>query len=128
MSGIDAVLDTNAVIYLQKGILVEPLPVGRYGISIITEIELFSAPLLSEEDQQWLSKFTADVYIINIDDTIIAKTIELRKSYHLKIPDAIIAASAIIHNSSLITNDKVFYNIGGLTCRELKLRSLMELR
>ncbi len=34
------VLDTNTVIYLQKGMLAEPLPLGHYLISVITQIEL----------------------------------------------------------------------------------------
>lgn len=33
-------LDTNALIYLQDGKLAEPLPVGQYAYSFISEIEL----------------------------------------------------------------------------------------
>lgn len=35
-------LDTNAVIYLHKGLLKHPLPPGRMAISFVTEIERFS--------------------------------------------------------------------------------------
>lgn len=35
-------LDTNVVIYLQKGVLLEPLPVSPYAMSVITEMELRS--------------------------------------------------------------------------------------
>lgn len=37
--GLTYVLDTNAVIYLQQGALADPLPEGRYYLSVITEIE-----------------------------------------------------------------------------------------
>jgi predicted nucleic acid-binding protein len=35
-------LDTNALIYLQGGKLVDELPVGAYAFSVISEIELLS--------------------------------------------------------------------------------------
>ena len=47
-----AVLDTNAVIYLQKGMLAEPLPRGHYFISVITEMELLSFHGLSKEQRE----------------------------------------------------------------------------
>ena len=40
--------------------------------------------------------------------------INIRKNYKLKLPDAIIAATAIYHKATLITNDKVFYKIDKL--------------
>ena len=46
--GVRAILDTNAVIYLQKGWLAEPLPPGEYLISVITEIELLSFASLDD--------------------------------------------------------------------------------
>lgn len=39
-------LDTNAVIYLQKELLAEPLPTAEYFISVITEMELLSFAVL----------------------------------------------------------------------------------
>jgi predicted nucleic acid-binding protein len=47
--GVRALLDTNAVIYLQKGMLAKPLPRGSYFISVITEMELLSFHGLSNE-------------------------------------------------------------------------------
>jgi len=40
------VLDTNTVLYLLGGRLAESLPEAYYFISVITEIELLSYPLL----------------------------------------------------------------------------------
>jgi predicted nucleic acid-binding protein len=46
---------------------------------------------------------------------VIAKTIELRKKYRIKLPDAIIAATAIVHELTLITrNTPDFKSINGL--------------
>ena len=40
------VLDTNAVLYFLAGRLAEPLPQANFYVSVITEIELLSYPLL----------------------------------------------------------------------------------
>lgn len=53
--------------------------------------------------------------IWGLSDEIINKTIEIRKSRRIKLPDAIIAATACIHDLILITNDtEDFKNIKGL--------------
>ena len=51
--------------------------------------------------------------IYQLNQSIKLKTIEIRKKYRLKLPDAIIAASALANNHILITNnvsdfDKIF--------------------
>jgi len=52
---------------------------------------------------------------LNINDDIIEKTIELRKTYKTKLPDAIIAATAIAYGLTLITrNIKDFKGVQGL--------------
>ena len=41
------VLDTNAVLYFLAGRLVEPIPQADFYVSVITEIELLSYPLIN---------------------------------------------------------------------------------
>ncbi len=117
-----ALLDTNAVIYLQKGLLAEELPEGEYFVSVITEMELLSFPGLDESQQGWLKRLLADVDIIPLDDEIKLLAIELRRLHRLKLPDAIVAASAIASNAVLLTNDKGLYGIPDLQVRHLLLR------
>ena len=50
-----ALFDTNAVIYLRKGLLRQPLPPGEYFISAITELELLSFHGLDDTQQGWLN-------------------------------------------------------------------------
>lgn len=45
--------------------------------------------------------------------------IVIKKKYKLKLPDAIIASTAIIHDTILITEDKDFSKIQELTCTYL---------
>ena len=50
-----------------------------------------------------------------LDEPIIIKAIETRKTYKTKLPDAIIAATALINGLTLISsNIKDFKNIQGL--------------
>jgi predicted nucleic acid-binding protein len=51
----------------------------------------------------------------HIDEEIISKTIELRQQYKTQLPDAIIAASALVNGLILITrNSKDFEQITDL--------------
>ncbi|MBD0333102.1 MAG: type II toxin-antitoxin system VapC family toxin [Chitinophagaceae bacterium] len=40
---------------------------------------------------------------LDIDDSVVRETIKIRKTVSIKLPDAIIAATAIVHNYELIT-------------------------
>ncbi len=85
-------------------------------ISIISKIEVLG--FNGEEDElKRLADFIALASIIFVDDAIADKTIELRKAYRIKLPDAIIAATALVYGLVLIThNTDDFKNIDVLTC------------
>lgn len=118
----NAVLDTNIVIYLQKGLLEETLPTGRYAISIITEMELLSFPGLNPSQKEWLDRFIADMNVIGIDHEVKRLAIEMRREYRMRLPDVIIAASAIATDALLFTNDQRLAGIPKLQVRTLSLR------
>lgn len=117
-----AVLDTNIVIYLQKGLLGEALPTGQYAISIITEMELLSFPGLNPSQKEWLDRFIADMNVIGIEHEVKRRAIEIRRDYRMRLPDAIIAASAIATDALLFTNDQRMTGIPNLQVRALSLR------
>jgi predicted nucleic acid-binding protein len=53
--------------------------------------------------------------IITVNQDIIQKTIEIRKKFRLKLPDAVIAATALVYDYTLISdNDKDFVKVSGL--------------
>jgi predicted nucleic acid-binding protein len=121
--GIKYLWDSNTAIYfLQKqfppaneklleDLLAESLP----AISAITEIELLCWKTTSDTDLRLLADFIDDVTIIELENPIKLKTAEIRKINRIKLPDAIIAATALIHNLTFITrNVKDFDNIRGL--------------
>ncbi|MFA6401052.1 MAG: type II toxin-antitoxin system VapC family toxin [Salinivirgaceae bacterium] len=87
----------------------------EYSISVISHIELYAYSKLSEKDKETLDIFTGQASVLNINDDIIEQTIELRKTYKTKLPDAIIAATALVYGLTLIShNTKDFKNITGI--------------
>ena len=55
--------------------------------------------------------------VLSLTETVVQKTIELRKSYHIKLPDAIIAATALVYKLTIITrNTADFDKVSGLGC------------
>lgn len=114
-------LDTNAVIYLVSGRLALPLPDGRYSVSIITEIELLSFAGLSAGEEKKIHNLLFSLDRVHITEAVRDETIRLRRKNRLKLPDAVIAASALIQRAVLLTNDQAFASVEGLTVESLQL-------
>ncbi len=76
---------------------------------------------LTEEQQQWLYRFIGSIGVINLDDNVKDKAIELRKNHRMKLPDAIIAASAIENGLELVSRDKGMDSIPGLRIHPIDL-------
>jgi predicted nucleic acid-binding protein len=80
-------------------------------ISIVNKIELLSLKDVSTQ----IEIFTDNAYVIPLSDEIADATILVRKKHRIKLPDAVIAATAIVHKLTLIThNISDFKNIAGL--------------
>ena len=113
MSGNKFVLDTNAVLYILGGD--ETLSDFLFGkelyISIISELELLSFKTISIKEEKQILSFLEELTIINISEKIKNLAIELRKSSNLKMPDSIIAATAIALQLPFVTSDKQFQTI-----------------
>ncbi|GIK59485.1 MAG: type II toxin-antitoxin system VapC family toxin [Ignavibacteriota bacterium] len=116
MSGTNIVLDTNAVLYLLGG-KIDPatLPKGEFFISFITELELLSYPNLSKFEEEKIKNFLESVDVIGLNPEIKRETIHLRKNYKIKLPDAIICATALFLNALILTFDKSFKKIKEIT-------------
>ena len=98
-------LPLNAKPFLAEIIDKEP------NISIINKIELLGFSLVTSE----IIEFTDVANIINLTEDIANQTIKIRKKHKIKLPDAIIAATALAHNLTLISrNTKDFNGIDGL--------------
>ncbi len=84
-------------------------------ISAITEIELLCWKTATQKDLEVINNFINDVLVIELEQTIKNKTAEIRKSVKIKLPDAIIAATALVYGMTLVTrNSKDFDAISDL--------------
>lgn len=121
--GVKYLWDTNpAIYYLQQqfpqssqDLMDDLLRESGPAISAITEIELLCWRAATENDLLIMRAFIGDSVVFELDGPIKEKTAEIRKLYAIKLPDAIIAATAFIHDLTLITrNTKDFMKIPGL--------------
>ena len=112
MNGINFVADTNALIYLLNGnSCMLPFLNKNLAFSVISEMELLSFSGITEAEENNIKALLNDCEEISFLKDVKEKAIELRKKYKTKLPDAIVAASAIVNNLPLITADKGFNQI-----------------
>lgn len=113
MSGKEILVDTNIVLYLLNGSdTLETILQGKdIYLSFITELELVGFRNITTKEEQQIGDLLIDCAIISLNNRIKEKYIEIRKKYHLKLADAIIAATSLVFNIPLISADKQFKTI-----------------
>lgn len=113
MSGNKLCLDSNIILYLLNGdeTLAYFLDGKQFFISVITEMELLAFKNLSDEEEKYIKSFISECKTININNLIKEDTINIRKKYRNKLPDSIVAATALYLDIPLITADKGFKKI-----------------
>lgn len=107
MSGNSYCLDTNILIYLVDGdkALASLLQGANFYISFITEPELLSYPDLRPEEKREIQQLMNGCTIIEINSAIKNIVIEIRSQYPVKLPDAMVNATAEYLNLPLLTAD-----------------------
>lgn len=84
-------------------------------ISVITHIELLSNKNIPSDEWMQLQAFIQIAAIYQLDNPVVEQTIILRQQHKIKTPDAIIAATALLHGFTLISRNLFdFKNIPGL--------------
>jgi predicted nucleic acid-binding protein len=121
MGEIRYLTDTNAVIdYLARKMpangmdfmnkVVNSIP----NISIITKIEVLGFNT-TPEHTLLLTDFMDDASILDLTTEVADLTISIRRAHKIKLPDAILAATAVANGMKLVTrNTSDFKNIAGL--------------
>ena len=114
--------DTNVVIDLVLGRLPAAsaswldvrLAAQQVAISVVTRIELLGK-LVPAPEFAFLQSFVENVQVLPLDESTIQHTIRLRQQHRVKLPDAIIAATALAHGLTLVTrNGSDFKALAGL--------------
>lgn len=114
-------LDTNSIIYIQKGQVKESLPDAEIYISVITRMELLSFSNLDEKSRKELLVFLSSFAIVPLNRKVEDIAIDLRMKYKLKLPDAIITASAVYTDSIMISNDRQLEQITEINLKKLSI-------
>ena len=115
-------LDTNTAIYFLEGALpaaclpfMQGVLNAECNLSIITKIELLGWQFPSVQKESDATDFINASTVFGLIDEIANETISIQKSMKIKLPDAIIAATALVHGLELISrNEADFRDIPGL--------------
>lgn len=101
-----ALFDTNILIDYLNGIPAAKKELALYtshAISIVTWMEVLAGG--APEDEAITRKFLAVFDVIALDERIAARAVELRCKHRMKLPDAIILASAVVNSLNLVTRN-----------------------
>jgi predicted nucleic acid-binding protein len=79
--------------------------------SVITKLELLGYAHISTDEEQRIMDFLSSVVLLPLDEQIEGETILIRRATSLKLPDAIIGATAVVLGADIVTRDADF-----LTC------------
>jgi predicted nucleic acid-binding protein len=108
-------VDTNILIYLSKKQLAfdkVALPGDKLFISVITYMEVLGYRFPNNSEKKIVEELCKNLPVIELDREIVEMVIQIRQQNKIKLPDAIILATAIINNFELITaNVNDFSNI-----------------
>jgi predicted nucleic acid-binding protein len=105
--------DTNAIIDFLKA---EPgafdlLPLvdeNECFVSVITKLELLKFPGITGEEEARILDFLDMVPVLPLTAAIEDETIAISRATKLKLPDAIIGATAVVYGAAVVTSDSHF--------------------
>jgi predicted nucleic acid-binding protein len=101
------IFDTNVLIYLSNYTLSpQNLFLNQAKISVITKIEALGFAFKNADEHKLLVDLCNEIPVVPLTDEIAESTISLRATNKIKLPDAIIYATALVQNLPLLT-----YNI-----------------
>ena len=115
-------LDSNTVIDYLEGKMplhalneMDKIIDQKTRISVITQMEILGWFGATSVQLKLLNEFVADAILFDLTPEMINRTITIRQQYKIKLPDAIIAATALVYDLTLLShNIRDFKNIDGL--------------
>ena len=117
------ILDSNAIIYLSKGLVSIDDIISddeEYAISVITYMEVLGYAFTSKEEEIFIENLLSLMQIKYLNSNIVQRVIALRKKQKIKLPDAIICATAIEEEAYLLTNDIHLKSVTSLKFKSFK--------
>jgi predicted nucleic acid-binding protein len=100
--------DSNIIIYAQKpehGELRQLIARNRAAVSAITCLEVLGYHRLAEEDRKDFEALFAATKVLPISDDVLRQAIKLRQAKKMSLGDALIAATAVVYDETLVTRN-----------------------
>ncbi|QDD62743.1 type II toxin-antitoxin system VapC family toxin [Herbaspirillum seropedicae] len=103
---VKALFDTNILLDYLNGIAAAKKELARYeyrAISIVTWMEVMVGASAENEEalRSWLSSF----HVINLDSALAERAVRIRQQWRIRLPDAIVWASAMEHSLLLVSRN-----------------------
>jgi len=108
MSGSKALLDSNVIIEAAKGSISLETTVNSYDkiyTSVVCYIEVLGYQFNNQTERETIERILDKIPIIHTDDEIADLTLEFRKKSKIKLPDALILATAEMPDADLVTSN-----------------------
>ncbi len=106
-------VDTNIIIDLFRNVPQAVLELSKYkdrAVSIITWMEAFAG--LRSGEQRFVPLFEDNFRIIPLTQSVAEETVQIRQTTRLKLPDAIILATAHVEKRVLLTRNSCDFSPG----------------
>ena len=105
-------LDTNILIYYFNGSLLPEtkniltdIIQNSFNISVISKMEFLGFQRFDSKEKVKAENFLSYTNVISLNDCIVEQVINIKQKRKMKLPDAIIAATAMQHNMKLVTHN-----------------------
>lgn len=105
-------IDTNVAIeYIGEALPEKALSMmddfidGQFYLSVINKIELLGFAGLTENEEIKFQELINAANVIDLNEDVVTRTIEIRRQYRIKLPDAIIAATAFANELIIVTRN-----------------------
>jgi len=107
MSGNSALFDSNIIIYLSKREISLSFldQFDDHYISVITYMEVLGYRFRDAKEEKFIKEMLGVFRILYIDQKIADMVIQIRREVRIRLPDAIIAATAKTANLYLVTRN-----------------------
>jgi predicted nucleic acid-binding protein len=118
MIGISHLLDTNFILGLLKAtpevlavVTDRDLLAASCAYSAVTRMELLGYPNITGDEERLIADRLSKFTYLSISFEVENLAISLRRARRLKLPDALIAATAIHHGLELLTMDQALLKV-----------------
>ena len=118
MNGIDYLLDTNFILGVLKSapealalIKNRQIKSHQCAYSAVTRMELLGFPGITGTEESLIRERLAHLTYLPISPVVEDSAIRLRRTYRIKLPDAIIASTALAAGAELLTFDRPLQNV-----------------